>query len=175
MPEDFDDLFEFYSDPQVARFQFWGPYSAEQVERLIEEQEEHKFGDPGVPLYFAAVDSAEQKLIGDCPLTIISPDDRQGEIGFSFNPKYTGRGLATRAVNIILGIGFVRLGLHRIIACTDVRNERSWQLMERVGMRREAHFLHDCVVKDEWVDDYVYAILDDEWLGRNAELIPLLQ
>ena len=36
-------------------------------------------------------------------------------------------------------------------------------LMERVGMRREAHFVHDCHTKGEWVDDYLYAMLEDEW------------
>ncbi|MGQ0633036.1 MAG: GNAT family N-acetyltransferase [Planctomycetaceae bacterium] len=53
--------------------------------------------------------------------------------------------------------------MHRIVAAVDVRNDRSWRLMERIGMRRAAHFIHDARAKDEWVDDYVYAILESEW------------
>jgi RimJ/RimL family protein N-acetyltransferase len=37
-------------------------------------------------------------------------------------------------------------------------------------MRREAHFIHDAFVKGEWVDDYVYAMLDHEWHERHPTL-----
>src|SRR5262249_27418806 len=110
-------------------------------------------------------------VIGDCQLTVTSVEDRQAELGFAFNPRYTGRGLATRAVTAVLGFGFVQLGLHRIIASTDTRNERSWQLTERGGMRREAHFRHDNFVNGEWMDSFVYAMLDDEWRVRHPDLV----
>jgi hypothetical protein len=38
--------------------------------------------------------------------------------------------------------------------------------MERLGMRREAHFVENMVVKGEWTDELVYAILDHEWKAR---------
>ena len=47
--------------------------------------------------------------------------------------------------------------------------DRSCQISEKgvgpiaIGMRREAHFVHDCHVKGKWVDDYLYAMLEDEW------------
>ncbi|MFI6101093.1 GNAT family N-acetyltransferase [Lentzea sp. NPDC051213] len=46
-----------------------------------------------------------------------------------------------------------------VIAQGEVRNERSWRLMERLGMRREAHFRQCEIVKGEWADTYVYAML----------------
>jgi RimJ/RimL family protein N-acetyltransferase len=54
------------------------------------------------------------------------------------------------------------------MAAVDVRNEPSWRLMERVGMRREAHFVHDNLMGDEWIDDFVYAMLEDEWHAKNG-------
>ena len=43
-------------------------------------------------------------------------------------------------------------------------NEPSWRLMERVGMRREAHNVKDSLHRDHgWQDGYVYALLADEW------------
>jgi RimJ/RimL family protein N-acetyltransferase len=103
-----------------------------------------------------------------------SVEDSQAEIGFALNPWFTGRGLATRAVAAGLSFGFVQLGLHRIIACMDDRNERLRQLAERVGMRREAHFRHDNFVKGEWMDSNVYAMLDDEWRRHSPELVAAL-
>lgn len=158
---DVPDLSEYLCDPEVARYQFWEPYSVEQVAALVDSQSAIRVGDPGVPLVLAA--ELDGRVIGDCQLTINSPDDKQAEIGFAFNPQFTGRGLATQGVSAVLGFAFLRLGMHRVVSCTDVRNERSWRLMERVGMRRGAHFLHDSFTKGEWVDDYVYAMLDHEW------------
>jgi RimJ/RimL family protein N-acetyltransferase len=169
VPDDFRNLREYWSDPEVARYQFWGPYTSEQVTAMIDGQVEIAPGDPGVALVLAAV--LDDSVIGDCQLTVTSVEDRQAEIGFAFNPRYTGRGLASRAVAAVLGFGFLQLGLHRIIAAMDARNERSWQLAERIGMRREAHFRHDNFVKGEWVDSFVYAMLDDEWRNRHPELV----
>lgn len=166
---DLRDLSEYLSDPEVARYQFWEAYSAEQVAGLIECQAAVRIGDPGVALVLAV--ELDRRVIGDCQLTINSLDDQQAEIGFRFNPQFTGRGLATQAVSAALGFAFLRLRMHRVVSCTDVRNERSWKLMERVGMRREAHFIHDCYSKGEWVDDYVYAMLDHEWRERHPDLV----
>ena len=120
-------------------------------------------GDPGVPLVLVVSLDAESRVIGDCSLTITSFEDRQADVGFAFNPRYHGNGYATKAVNATLGFGFLELGMHRLSGASDVRNERSWKLMERIGMRREAHFVHDCHTKGEWIDDYLYAMLENEW------------
>ena len=161
------DLLEFYGLAEVARFQTWQPWTVDQVENLIASQAEIHAGDPGVPFLLAIVLNSENKVIGDCQVTINSVPDRQGEIGYSLNLAYWGRGLATKAVNAALGFGFTVLGLHRIVAATDVRNQRSWRLLERVGMRREAHFRHDLLDDGEWIDDYLYAMLEDEWHAKN--------
>jgi ribosomal-protein-alanine N-acetyltransferase len=52
-------------------------------------------------------------------------------------------------------------------------NSASWKLMERLGMRREGHFMQKAFFKrDEkgepmWHDAYEYAILSDEWKNKN--------
>ncbi|MDB5344084.1 MAG: ydaF [Schlesneria sp.] len=165
---DKSDLFEIYSHPDVVRYQLFEAWTLEQAEWLVCSQYEIKAGDPGVPFFLVAVYVPDDKVIGDCQLTISSAPDRQGEIGFALNPNYGGRGLATKMVGTALGFAFNHLDLHRIIASVDVRNEPSWRLMERVGMRREAHFIHRNFVNGEWIDDYVYAILDEEWRARNS-------
>lgn len=157
------DLLEIYSDPDVARYEFFDPWTPDQIEGLLYSQSKVFVGDPGVPFVLSVVLRSESKVIGACQLTINSIEDQQGEIGFEFNPRYSGRGFATKAVNAAIGYGFKRLKLHRIMAAVDVRNERSWRLMERIGMRREAHFVHDNFVDGLWVDDFVYAMLESEW------------
>lgn len=167
-PEDARDLYEIYSRPEVARYDFWDPWEPDDVETHIRSQYEIRVGDPGVPLVLGVVLTDVKKLIGDCQITINSIDFRQAEIGFCFNPDYGGRGYATSAVNACLGFAFLELDMHRVIASVDVRNQRSWRLMERLGMRREAHFIHASLIKNEWVDDYLYALLDEEWRHINS-------
>jgi RimJ/RimL family protein N-acetyltransferase len=66
----------------------------------------------------------------------------------------------------VLRLGFEDMGLHRIIGRADARNEASTGLMSRLGLRKEAHFVRNEMVKGEWVDEVVYAMLADEWAGR---------
>jgi RimJ/RimL family protein N-acetyltransferase len=55
------------------------------------------------------------------------------------------------------------LNKHRVFASVDPRNAPSMKLLERVGMRKEAHFVRGLWFRNEWVDDVVFAILSDEW------------
>jgi RimJ/RimL family protein N-acetyltransferase len=63
----------------------------------------------------------------------------------------------------VLRLGFEDLGLHRIFGRIDGRNTASARVLERLGMRREAHFIQNEIVKGEWTDEVVYALTEDEW------------
>lgn len=63
----------------------------------------------------------------------------------------------------LIGQGFGQGGLHRIFARCTARNSASYRLMERVGMRREAHFREHVLVRGVWDDELIYALLEDEW------------
>lgn len=165
--QDCRDLFEFLSLSEVARYQLWEPWSYEQVEAAVAEQTRIASRDPGSTLQLVV--EREQRVIGDCQLAI-SVDARQAEIGYSFHPQYSGKGYATRAVTMVLGIAFIHLGVHRICAMTDPNNERSIRLLERIGMRREGHLLQNGFVRGEWVDSYLYAMLDSEWTSTHRSL-----
>lgn len=87
----------------------------------------------------------------------------EAELGWTFDPAHHGRGLATEAIRALVGICFRDLGLRRVMAACFSDNEPSWRLMERIGMRREAHHVKDSLHRDRgWQDEYVYALLADE-------------
>jgi RimJ/RimL family protein N-acetyltransferase len=86
-----------------------------------------------------------------------------GEIGYVFNPSLGGRGYATEAVSMMLRLGFEQLGLHRIIARIDERNEPSVRLARRVGMRQEARLVENEFFKGEWSTELDFAMLAAEW------------
>ena len=91
------------------------------------------------------------------------------EIGWCLDPAYEGNGYATEAAREMLRISFAELGLHRVTALCFAGNTASWRLMERIGMRREAHHVGDSLHRElGWVDGYVYAMLADEWRALQA-------
>lgn len=165
---DRDELLKLYSHSEVCRYQFFQPLNLQQVDELIHSQSQVKAGDPGVAMMFVIWMRASNKVVGDCQINVTDPASHQGEVGFSLHPDYWGKGIATRSVEAIINFAFDTLKLHRITAATDVRNERSWRLMERLAMRREAHFINDHFENGEWIDDFVYAILDEEWRQRKV-------
>ncbi|MEZ5971548.1 MAG: GNAT family protein [Hyphomonadaceae bacterium] len=60
-----------------------------------------------------------------------------GEIGIILTPEATGRGLASKALNLVVEYGFGSLGLHRIAADVDPDNNASISLFLRGGFQRE--------------------------------------
>jgi RimJ/RimL family protein N-acetyltransferase len=166
---DFDDLYAIQSDPEVARYLYWGPRDAEEVRRsLAEKIEASVLQEEGEWLSLAVVLRRTGRLVGDMNLRWLSREHRQGEIGFSFNPAYQGQGLATEAAEAMLSLGFEGLELHRIIGRCEARNVASARLMERLGMRLEAHFVENEFVKGRWDEELVYAMLDREWRERRG-------
>jgi RimJ/RimL family protein N-acetyltransferase len=56
--------------------------------------------------------------------------------------------------------------MHQVVANCLLDNPTSWRLMERVGMRREAHAVRDSLHRSgAWLDTGEYAILVDGWSG----------
>lgn len=89
--------------------------------------------------------------------------DVVAEIGWCLTPAHEGRGLATEAVRELLAVAFDGLDLRRVVANCFADNEPSWRLMERVGLRREAHSLRSALHRDgEWYDELSYALLAEE-------------
>lgn len=93
----------------------------------------------------------------------------QAEIGWTLHPDHGGLGYATEAVEALLRLCFVDLGLRRVTAGCFADNVPSWRLMERVGMRRETHARQDSLHRSgEWLDGMSYGMLADEWRARHA-------
>ncbi|MFZ1205858.1 MAG: GNAT family protein [Candidatus Acidiferrales bacterium] len=45
-------------------------------------------------------------------------------------------------------------------------------MMEKIGMRREAHSRKNAFEKNEWRDSYLYAVLAEEWPASAAAAKP---
>ncbi|WP_433262148.1 GNAT family N-acetyltransferase [Actinosynnema sp. CS-041913] len=155
-------LHSWQSRPDVVRYLYGEAKTPEQTtESLAMKAAVTWPGKEGEHLSLAV--ERDGRVIGEAVLKWLNEEHRQGEIGYIFHPDHHGNGYATEASRAMLRLGFDNLGLHRIVASCDAFNEPSWRVMERLGMRREAHFRHHEVFKGDWGEEFVYAILEDEW------------
>jgi RimJ/RimL family protein N-acetyltransferase len=127
---------------------------------------ESELTNEGDCLSLAVVWPEVGRVVGQVELVWLSKQHRQGEVGFIFNPQYQGKGLATEAATEVLRLGFDQLDLHRIIGRCAAQNDNSARLLKRLGMRQEAHFVHNAVFKGGWREELVYAMLQHEWRAR---------
>ncbi len=156
----------YRNNPTVSKYQSWDGISEYEAHNFIQEQKQSQPGVPGLGFQIAIELKATGKLIGDCYFMINALDHCQAEIGFTLSREYQGYGYATEAVSSFLDYAFHTFDLHRVIAITDCQNKASVALLERLGMRREGHFIQNTWFKGKWGDEYLYAILKEEWLSK---------
>jgi len=84
------------------------------------------------------------------------------------HPDEWGKGYASEAARRVLAFAFEELDAHRVIAFCDAENRASERVMQKLGMRREAHMLQTRLLRGEWRDELLYAILDSEWPAARA-------
>ena len=153
----------------MARYQSWDSLDEQDARAFIQEMESAQPGVPGEWFQFAVESKEVGCLVGDCALQVDEQEPYRAEIGFTLAREHQGKGLASEAVSRLLDYAFDTLGLHRVVAIADCRNTPSWALLERIGMRREGHFLENVWFKGEWSNEYLYAFLKDEWLRTRSE------
>lgn len=159
--DDFQAVHEYGSDPEVTRFVPFGPNTLEDTQGFMD-RTLSSYSDPdSKELKWAITLNDTGQLIGGGGIRI--GKEENASIGYVLNRRFWGKGYATETANALLTFGFTRLNLHRMVATCDPENWASAHVMEKIGMRREGHFMEDVQIRGEWRNSYLYAILEKEW------------
>ncbi|MBW4494589.1 MAG: GNAT family N-acetyltransferase [Oscillatoria princeps RMCB-10] len=161
--EDAADMFEYASNPDVAKFTTWRAHKSVEDSELflravMDEYRKHEPSSWGIEEKF------ERKLIGTCGFANWSPSDFRGEIGYALSRKYWGKGYMTEAVRAAIDFGFRTLQLNRIEARCEIKNIASARVMEKAGMRFEGILRQHAFYKGAFRDLKMYSILRKEWV-----------
>ena len=163
---DLEAFLAYRSDPEVARYQSWEtPYPRAVAEEFVRRMKNMTVLLPGKWLQLVVERLGQPGVVGDVTLHLL--DRHQAEIGFTLARAFQGNGYASEAVVRLLDYVFDEMQLHRVSATCDAANLASVRLLERVGMRREGHFLDHSWFKGAWCSEYLYAILRREWIARR--------
>ena len=160
--DDFDDLLRLDSDPRVMKYINGGkPSSKKDVEAALGRVARYYRSWHGLGVWHA-VRRDTGAFIGWYCLKYCPPTC-DVEVGYRLLRQAWGQGFATEAVSAVIDYAFTTLNLHRISAVVDCENTPSVALLERIGMRREGHFIQNILFKGKYSDEYWYAILAEEW------------
>jgi ribosomal-protein-alanine N-acetyltransferase len=137
VPEDLDDLWALYCNPEITKYIPDAPRSRDEAR---EELEWHMNGHPKNPDLglWATIHKESEKFIGRCgllPWTIDGQDEI--EVAFTIAQEYWGQGLATEAAQAILKHAFEKLHLSRLICLIELENSASQRVAEKIGMKFE--------------------------------------
>ena len=165
--EDADDVHLYAADPEVARYMPWGPNTPEETAAFVGRALNEQATWPRLDHGFAIVLRETERVIGSIGFHLRDLESRTVELGYCLRREDWGRGLTSEAAAGMLAAAFGKLALHRVFATCDIRNTGSYRVMEAIGMRREAEFRQDRVVKGALRDTYLYAILATEFHPRG--------
>lgn len=153
---DLHDVFNIYNSENTCKYLLHDKWTHEN----LEEEFNKKLGNSSLTkesmLSLAVANRI--KVIDDLSVWCTDMKDTV-EIGFSFSDEVSGKGYATEAASSLVKNLFDEFGVHRIQANLDARNKASQKLCDRIGMRKEAHFIQDFWNKVEWTDSIVYGML----------------
>ena len=163
---DHGDLFEFLSQLEKDEFEGYPGITFENSRKHLEDRLNSE--------EFFAIELKETgKVIGN--IYCGNRDYQAKEVGYIVNQRFQRHGYATEALSAVIEATF-RSGVHRIYVECDPRNECSWRLLEKVGLKREAHFKQNIFFHKDangnliWKDTFVYAIVENDYFARHFNI-----
>jgi RimJ/RimL family protein N-acetyltransferase len=119
----------------------------------------------GTDLPFAVIHLASGRVAGVTRYMEIRPAHRSLEIGGTwYGLEFQQTAVNTESKYLLLRYAFETLGTIRVQFKVDIRNERSWRAIERIGAKREGILRNHFILPDGVIRDSVfYSVIDSEW------------
>ncbi|XP_043710761.1 uncharacterized N-acetyltransferase p20-like [Telopea speciosissima] len=156
---DLDDFMVWASDDRVSRFCTWNTYTSR--EAALNYIKETVIPHP----WYRAI-CLKNRVVG--AISVNKPrsgddDSCRGELGYALAAKYWGRGIATRAVKLVVSSIFKDWPhLVRLEALVDVENIGSQRVLEKVGFQKEGVLRKYLIVKGRILDLVIYSLLSTD-------------
>lgn len=162
---DFPVFYDMLSSIENMKYRSSEPKNEENVREYLQWGMQCAEQKPCINYRYAVVLKNTGETIGSCELAFTNKDP--AELAWELHRNYWRKGYGTEIGKTLLKLGFETLGIRRIVADCNTLNVGSYRIMEKIGMRREAHYVKyykgNSALNYAWCDKYLYAILRDEW------------
>lgn len=154
---DAEAIFSYRSLESVARFQYWEPYTREQVLEFIDQCKNPDLSKKGEWIGMAIICKEHNRLIGDCSFKV---EKESAEIGCNISPLYQGKGFAKEVLKMLISYCFNSIDIKTVYGITDSENEAAVKLMISAGMIRLTEFEEKLICKGVECIEHKYLIRD---------------
>lgn len=161
---DANDIFEYCSNPNVARYVTWEPHQTlEDTKKFISYAlNSYNLGAPE-PMMLILKDDPKQRVIGSVGLIPVNPQHRTFELGYALSEEHWGKGLIAEAAKPLINYGFKHFAMERLQCRCDILNPQSSRVMEKLGMHYEGTLKASMYLKGKPRDMHMYSIVKSEF------------
>jgi ribosomal-protein-alanine N-acetyltransferase len=173
---DADAIHRYASDAEVCRYMIWGPNTLERTREALQYRVNEQQADPQRRAFeLQIVEKSSNELVGGVGIRVADSAALDADLGYVLVRSRWGQGIVLEACQRLLEVGFGWFNLHRIWASTDAQNLASQRVLEKLGMRREAHFIQNELIKGAYRDSLIYAITATEYWSQSAKASPTVR
>jgi ribosomal-protein-alanine N-acetyltransferase len=160
--DDIDFVYQHFSNPRVTEFLLDEPPLSDisQAREIIEfyQQPETKC------LYRWGISlKNDGQLVGTCGFHKWNKRDLHAEIGYDLSPDFWGQGIMSEALRAAIQNGFGRMGLNRIAAIVYPLNQRSLQVLHKLGFQTEGLLRDYHHLNGNFYDHNILSLLKKDW------------
>jgi len=161
-PEDVEDIFKIYSDPEVAKYDWYKPIATKDDALSIINRYWKEFKNKE-ELTWGVARKYDNKIIGYCCLGSFNDDSRRSEIGYGFNHDEWNKGYATEAIKVLVKFGFDIMNFNRIEATVTLGNDASVKALKKADFLQEGIVRERSIMKGKFEDDVILAIIRKDY------------
>lgn len=168
LPTDLQAIHHLHLLPETDQYNTLGiPANESVTQGWMNDWSEQQKQEPRMHYVFVVEIKDTTDFVGLIALNLGKPKYKNGEVWYKLLPSFWNRGFATEALTEVLRLGFEDLNLHRIEAGCATENIGSIRVLEKVGMHKEGHRRKCLPIRGDWVDNYEFAILEEDWGKRK--------
>lgn len=159
---DTDFVFKHFSDSAVTQYLMDEPpvtdyAQAQEIIQFYMEPEGKTHNRWGI------IRKSDNQLIGTCGYHKWDKRYFRAEIGYDLSPGFWGQGYMMESLRAVISNGFERMRLNRIDALVYIENDRSIQLLQKLGFKQEGILRDYFYLDGKFHDHYIFALLRREW------------
>ena len=147
------------SNPDFSKYELRGPNSVEDTRKFVADMVEQSKSNSRYKFDFAICLKEKDLLIGGCGIRRETEISHVANLGWAINPEFQSKGFATEAATALINFGFEELELAVIYATCDTRNNPSFKVMEKIGMKKVGFIKGTKEIKGHVRDSFRYEIL----------------
>lgn len=170
--EDWQPLHALRTDPQVYRYNHFGPESEAETRTWIRETMVHNNRSPRLSHNCSILLKATEQVIGWIGFGLPSPGKvaySDLSFGYALLPDYWNQGYMSEALRAMIDFAFDTTEAASIADTCDVRNIGSARVMAKAGLRLVERFSEVDEATGEQTESYRYRILRSEWQSHRGE------